>query len=235
MSKKLFVLFCFLVPLASFAQRGDAKWTLRGYGVYDYHIATGHLGGLAILSDCQLAENFRVTMGVEGVSSKRYALNAQGQVNLVETRNGALYAENRYLYRLFPSLNMQEFTGALSLGYRNRRWNFLFGLCNRYVAEIPQRIHGGEGTLFEPMNVMFLVEGNLFDDSHPWNIGASISNYDDFVIERFTLFFYSLKGYYQINDHLRVTTKAGIHPAGVLNLTSIRDGGFVHVGVSYEF
>ena len=234
MSKKLLVLFCFLVPLASFAQRGDAKWTLRGYGVYDYHIATGHLGGLAILSDCQLAENFRITLGVEGVSSKRYALNVQGQVNLAETRSGAFYAENRYLYRLFPSLNMQEFTGALSLGYRNRRWNFLFGLCNRYVAEIPQRIHGGEGTLFEPMNVMFLVEGNLFDDSHPWNIGASISNYDDFVIERFTLFFYSVNGYYDFGNGLRLTAETGVHPCGVLNLSAQYNGWFGNVGLIWK-
>lgn len=144
------------------------------------------------------------------------------------------YIENRYLYRRFTSYGLQEFNGMLTLGYRNLHWNFQLGLCNRYIAEVPLRKNGGEGVIFEPMNVVFNIEGNLFDQDHPWNIGGGISNYREFIIERVTLFYYTLHGYYDINDQWRLLGEAGLHPSGVLNLSAQYNGFFFNLGVTYK-
>jgi hypothetical protein len=135
---------------------------------------------------------------------------------------------------LFPNYNLQEFNGVLDLGWRNRHFNFQLGLTNRYIAPIPLRKNGGMDVTFEPMNVTFCVEGNLFDQEHPWNVGARISNYRDFVIERFTLFFYSVNGYYDFGNGLRLTSEFGLHPCGVLNLSSQYNGWFGNVGLVWK-
>mgnify|MGYP007101839054 FL=1 len=171
------------------------------------------------------------------VGGKHQAFTFAYQIPLHESPSGNhhFFLENRYLYRYFGSYQLQEFNGMLSFGYRNNHWKFKFGLCNRYIAEIPLRLNGGEGVIFEPMNIVFDVEGNLFSDDHPWNIGAGVSNYREFIIERFTLFYYHIHGYYDLNEQWRLTGEAGLHPAGILNLSAQYNGFYFNVGGIYNF
>ena len=175
-----------------------------------------------------------------------FNLAYQMGLNVDWNHDGTLYIENRYLYRRFKAYGIQEFNGMLSLGYHNIHWDFKLGLCNRYMAAIPLRHDGGMGTIFEPMNVVFDIEYYLFpnmepkhptsrfDTMHSWNIGCGISNQREFIIERVTLFYYTLNGYYDINDHWRILGEAGLHPSGVLNLSSQYNGYFINVGFTYN-
>jgi hypothetical protein len=211
-----------------------AQWTLQTYGEYDYTRTSGNSASLALKADYQLADNFNIGFGYQGTTLNRHAINLKYQVNLLKANCGTLYLENRYLYRLFPNYDLQEFNGVFDLGWRNRHFNFQLGLTNRYTAPIPLRKNGGMETVFEPMNVTFCVEGNLFDQEHPWNVGARVSNYRDFVIERFTLFFYSVNGYYDLGNGLRLTSEFGLHPSGVLNLSAQYNGWFGNVGLIWK-
>lgn len=228
--KKLCFLLCFLcVGMAARAQ-----WTVRSYSEFDYTRSSGSSASWAVLGNYQLADNFSIGLGYQVASFGRHSINLQYQVDLLKAKCGTLYLENRYLYRLFPNYNLQEFNALLDLGWRNRHFNFQFGLTNRYTAPIPLRKNGGMETVFEPMNVTLCVEGNLFDQTHPWNIGARVSNYRDFVIERFTLFFYSVNGYYDFGNGLRLTSEFGLHPCGVLNLSAQYNGWFGNVGLIWK-
>ena len=228
--KKVFITLGLL--LITFA--ANAQWTFQTYGEYDYTRTSGSSASLALKADHQLAENFNIGFGYQGTTLNRHAINLQYQVNLLKVNCGTLYLENRYLHRLFPNYNLQEFNGVLDLGWRNRHFNFQLGLTNRYTAPIPLRKNGGMETVFEPMNVTFCVEGNLFDQEHPWNVGARVSNYRDFVIERFTLFFYNVNGYYDLGNGLRLTSEFGLHPSGVLNLSAQYNGWFGNVGLIWK-
>lgn len=228
--KRVFITLGLL--LTAFA--AQAQWTLQAYGEYDYTRTSGSSASLALKADYQLAENFNIGLGYQGTTMNRHAVNLQWQVKLLQAKCGTLYLENRYLYRLFPNYNLQEFNALLDLGWRNRHFNFQLGLSNRYTAPIPLRKNGGMETVFEPLNVTFCVEGNIFEQSHPWNVGARISNYRDFVIERFTLFFYSLNGYYDLGNGLRLTAEAGLHPSGVLNLSAQYNGWFGNIGLIWK-
>ena len=225
-------LFLFVLMLFFFFSK--AQWTLRTYGEYDYTRTSGSSASLALMGNYQMADNFNIGLGFQATTLSRYSLNLQYQVNLLKAECGTLYLENRYLYRLFPNYNLQEFNGVFDLGWRNRHFNFQLGLTNRYIAPIPLRKNGGMDVTFEPMNVTFCVEGNLFDQEHPWNVGARISNYRDFVIERITLFFYSVNGYYDFGNGLRLTSEFGLHPCGVLNLSSQYNGWFGNVGLVWK-
>lgn len=229
----LILMLCYSTMTAQ--EQTPQGWTLQTYAAYDYHYATGSVGAWAIMGEYQLYEPVTLRLGMEAATKNRYAVDLRCRVNLHRFEKGTLYAENRYLYRQFPSIDRQEFTGALQIGWSNIHWNFEMGLCNRYQADRIQRSNGGKSTQLEPMNVMFAIEGNLFGQEHNWNIGGRWSNYNDFIIERVSLWYYSLKGYYQLKDGLRLTAEAGIHPVGSLNLTSSYDGGFCHLGAAWQF
>ena len=207
--------------------------TLTGYGFYDTHYATGDNGGGALILDCQVAPAFKLGIGAEYASSNRISARLTGQATLLTTANRQrLTLENSYLWRHFPSLNLQEFTGALQLGWYARHINLHLGLCNRYMAELIQRSHGGMGTVFEPMNVMFAAEGwwNNHLTPQQWNIGLRWSNYSDFIIERVANWFFSAKALYRLTDNTQLYAEVGIHPVGSLNLTASYDGWFLHLG-----
>ena len=222
------------LSLLLFAFVARAQWTLQTYAEYDYTRTSGGSAALALKADCQMFTNFNIGIGYQGTTLNRHAINLQYQIDLLKAKSGTLYLENRYLYRLFPKYNLQEFNALLDLGWRNKHFNFQLGLTNRFTAPIPLRKNGGMDVVFEPMNVTFCIEGNIFDQAHPWNVGGRISNYRDFVIERFTLFFYSVNGYYDFGNGLRITAEAGLHPAGVLNLSSQYNGWFGNVGLIWK-
>lgn len=181
------------------------------------------------------------------MGSDRHFFNLAYQIALLDnSKGGTFYIENRYLYRYFNAYKLQEFNAMLSAGYRNIHWDFKLGLCNRYIAEVPLRLNGGEGVIFEPMNVVFDIDYYLFplemaknptsyfNVLHNWNIGCGISNYREFIIERVTLFYYTMHGYYDINERWRITGEAGLHPAGVLNLSSQYNGFFFNIGCTFK-
>jgi hypothetical protein len=228
--KRLFIIA--ILVLSSFVANAQH---VKAYTEYDYNRTQKSRANFVIGSDFQLADNMHLDLGLLAGTQNRYALNVAYQLDLLNGKRGTLFLENRYLYRLFPSYKLQEFNAMLNVGYRNIHWIFKFGLCNRYIAEIPLRKDGGEGTIFEPMNVSFDVEYNLFAQDHPWNVGCGISNYREFIIERFTLFYYTLHGYYDINEQWRVTAETGLHPAGVLNLSAQYNGFFFNLGCTFKY
>ena len=227
--KRIILIVCFLA-MVGFAQ---AQWTLRSYVEYGYTRTEGNGCALALMGDYQFSDRFKMGIGLNCALGYPLALNLYWQNDLLQAKCGTLYLENRYLYRLFPNYKLQEFNGVLDLGWKNRHFNFQLGLCNRFIAEIPLRKDGGMGTIFEPMNVVFSVEGNVFDQSHPWNIGGRISNFDDFLIERVSIFIYCIKGYYELDDGLRLTGEVCIHPCSSLNLSAQPNGVAARVGISW--
>jgi len=232
----LFFVLATLPPMLSAQEEEQSSaLTLRGYGLYDFHYATGATGGAAVMLDWQTAPAFGLSLGVEYSSMNRISANLQGEAVLVGSPKGKCLAlRNRYLWRHYPSLDLQEFTGALELVGHLRHCDLNLGLCNRYMAALVQRTDGGRGTVLEPMNVMFALEGWWKDRTAApaWNVGLRWSSYNDFVIERVANWFFSLKGFYTLSDRVWLTGEVGIHPVGSLNLTASSDGWFCHLGLA---
>lgn len=211
---------------------------LTGYGLFDTHYATGSVGGGALMLDWRVAPVFQLSGGVEYASSNRISAKLEGEATLLTTaKQYRLTLVNSYLWRHFPSLKIQEFTSALQLGWHARHVDLHLGLCNRYIAELVQRRNGGEGTILEPLNVLFAAEGwwNNRLAPHQWNVGVRWSNYNDFIIERVANWFFSVKGCYRLNEGTELIAEAGIHPVGSLNLTASYDGFYIHLGARHSF
>ena len=227
-----------LVTTAAWCQQQEnqpkrSPLTVEGYGFYDYHLATGDIGGGAVLLNWQVAPAFTLGGGIEYASSNRISARLEGKAVLLTTRKAQrLILTNSYLWRQYPNLDRQEFTSALQLGWQARHATVQLGLCNRYTAALVQRTNGGAGTIFEPMNVMFAVEGWWNNQTRPqtWNVGVRWSNYNDFIIERVANWFFSMEGFYALDNKTALTAEIGIHPVGSLNLTASYDGWYFHLG-----
>lgn len=229
---KRLILIAFLALLA-YGVQAQGYTRERLYLEGDYTRTQKFEPSVAVAFDGRLNNGMGLNVGYKGGSGK-HCFNLAYQIGMKAfTGTDFAYIENRYLYRRFTSYGLQEFNAVLTLGYRNIHWNFQLGLCNRYIAEVPLRKNGGEGVIFEPMNIVFNIEGNLFGQDHPWNVGAGISNYREFIIERVTLFYYNIHGYYNINSKWRLMGEAGLHPAGVLNLSSQYNGFYINFGCTY--
>lgn len=235
LNMKRISLFLTLLSVAISLAAQPKGLELRAWGVYDCHPATGGYGAFAAQGLYPFSEGYALGLGLELATSSRVALNLQGEARLWHTAKGDLFLENRYLYRQFPSLNRQEFSGALQLGWKADHVRLMLGLCNRYSGELVLRSNGGMGILLEPMNVLFAAEGHLKGEQARWDAALRWSNYNDFVIERVSFWTYSLKGHYCLNNNLKLIGEVGFHPLGSLNLTSSYEGWFMHLGADYKF
>lgn len=231
--KRVFLSLLFLFGVLVMTAQPTGK--IRSYVEYDYNRTAGSIANLMVAADLNVANNFRMGLGIHASTQNHFDLNFAYQVDVIRAKRGTLFLENRYLYRYFNGYKLQEFNALLNVGYRNIHWVFKLGLCNRFIAEVPLRKNGGESIVFEPMNIVFDVEYNLFSQDHNWNVGAGISNTREFVVERFTLFYYNLHGYYNLNEHSRLNAELGIHPSGILNLTAQPNGLYFNVGYVYNF
>lgn len=212
--------------------------TLRGYGLYDCHGATGGVGGGALTLDWGIDSTYGLSVGMEYISSNRISANLEGRAMLCGAPGRPhLSLVNRYLWRHYPSIDRQDFTGALELAAGLRHCYMELGLCNRYSAPLIQRSQGGNATLVEPMNVMFALEGWWNDQlvRQRWNVGLRWSNNNDFVIERVANWYFSVKGYYELPRNTYFTAEIGMHPVGSLNLTCSYDGWYMHLGAVRRF
>ncbi len=231
--KKVFLPIVFVAVLlpAALAAQDSCRWSMRAYGLFDTHYGSRTLGGVAALAQWRQSEGYALGFGAELATTGRCSLTLYGRANIF----GKFYLENRYLYRQFASLDRQEFSGALMVGYSNNHWDFCVGLSNRYSAALVQRTDGGMGTMFEPMNPQFRVEGWWNGRDSRWNVGGRFSNMNDFMMERFAVWTYSVCGYYVLASGIRLEAEAGLHPVGSLNLTASYDGFYIHMGAGWHF
>ncbi|MBR1850305.1 MAG: hypothetical protein IJ789_02915 [Bacteroidales bacterium] len=230
--KKKFIVIAVLAALGvpTAMAQDTCLWAARAYAIFDTHYGSRDYGGLAAMAERRF-DNYTLGFGAEATSAARFALTLGGRADL----GRGFCLENRYIYRQFALLNRQEFAGALLLGYTNRHWDFRLGFANRYTAELVQRANGGMGTVCEPMNLMFRIEGWLYEGSAQWNVGGRFSNMGDFFMERMTVWTYSLCGYYTLPSGTRLEGELGFHPVGSLNLTASYDGFYIHLGAARRF
>ena len=230
------LLFCLGTATAQERQPGSVEMT--AYGLIDSYFGTGFLGGGAVLADWQASQGFALSGGFEYASNNRIAAKLQGAATLLTTQKGyRLTLENSYLWRHYPKLNLQEFSGALQLGWYAHHVQLHLGLCNRYIAALVQR-NDVSATILEPMNVMFAAEGWIFplgtgEMKKSWNVGLRWSNYGDFIVERVTNWYFSAKGWYSPSERLKIVGEIGTHPTGSLNLTASYNGLFGKIGAQW--
>jgi hypothetical protein len=89
-------------------------------------------------------------------------------------------------------------------------------------------------SLHESWNLIYLLQYNLKPSDHKWNIGTSITNIDQFLINQETNPMINLKGRYKISSPLTLYFESWYMNAGSLNISAGYFGYFLRTGVIWS-
>lgn len=232
--KRPFALLLF--SFAAFFAFGQKKQTnyIMPYLEYGYNYTWGHFGSVAAVADFSIFKNFTAGAGIMLSTSNVYA--AEVHLNYgIPLKNSSFYLENRYLGKWYVRDLGQEYTLSLSAGFLNYHWKFQFGLYGKFYGGLGENRHKGEKMLFEPLGIIYLGEGRVFRDNHPWNIGGRISNVDYFTIERFSMPLFTIFGDAEIGEKTRIFAEICAHPSGNFNIEAQFYGITGKVGIKYKW
>lgn len=223
------IIFAFLIGL-SLSLFGQEKGRITLHPILEYGYNYTHLnyGCIGIVSDFQLADNFSINGGLQANTANIYSISAKGTVG-IPLKIGKLYIENRYLYKIIQRINFQEMNAAISLGYAAKYWKIQAGFNTKFYGLMNES--NNNSIIFEPFNVLYLLEGTVFKPDHIWNIGGRVSNFDHFIMERFGNPIFTVFGHYTISEKIKLVTETGVRPSGITNINANFWGYYLQIGM----
>lgn len=230
--KQLLIIVLFCCSLSVLAQE-KAPISLQTYAEYGYNYTWGHYGSLAVIGNFRINTYFDLEAGIHTATSNVHAINTKAIVHF-PLKVGDLTLENRYLYRLFLRTNTNDLAAALSVGYSIHHFKVglgvyahVFGTINfpKHTENIP--------SLVEPFNLIYNIEGQLFKQDHNWNLALSVSNHDNFQIERMYQPIFTLKGNYIPAKHFNLLAEVACKPAGMFHGAADFYAIYTRLGFSY--
>lgn len=230
--RRLFFLWL-MAPLLLFAQE-KSFFSLQPIVEYGYNYTHQNYGCVDVLADFRVANNVSLHCGLQGNTANLYSVVAKGTIDF-PLKKGALFIENRYLYKAIVRNNIQELNMGISLGYRATYWKIQGGYCNRFFTQLVQKNKDLYSIVFQPFGVMYLIEANVFKPEHTWNIGGRVSNFDYFIMERIGYPIFTLFCTYSLNKKCQWITAAGVRPSGITNGNANFWGFFLQSGITLSW
>ena len=146
-------------------------------------------------------------------------------------------AQGLLIYNLFSEPIHESNLGILTnierkhfifkLGTEFRNYHITKRGVKEYDIESNKVIH-------ENWNLIYLFQYNLKPYDHKWNIGTSITNIDQFLINQETNPMVNLKGRYKISSPLTLYFESWYMNAGSLNISAGYFGYFLRTGVIWS-
>ncbi len=183
---------------------------------------------------------FNATAGISWLGSGQKetfldAVRVQGSYTLAVKKKNDLSFAVGWLWKQ-PSHEMRETDLLLTAGYRIEHWHFLLG--NNFRTYRMSKEYRGETEwpkdetrIREPWNLMYNVSFFLNRRDKIWNIMASVTNVDYFMIEQETNPLFVLKGDYKPVQHVDLFLEAWMKTAGMLNIQVNYYGTLIRLGV----
>lgn len=148
---------------------------------------------------------------------------------------GELFLEDRLLGRIVARDYVNEFTHAISLGYRMQYVSVQLGLFSRTIVPMPYEKNSDNSYIAEPFNLLYRVEAFVRPETSCWNISIAISNVDNYMMERAWTPMLYLGGWYDVNDNWRLRLEGKYKNAGMFHMNAHYYEAEVNVGAEYRF
>ncbi len=143
-----------------------------------------------------------------------------------------------YLWKPF-SVDLRETNYGVLAGYRAKHFGYQVGLNTRIYSfsnSAKQKFNFPDSvstTIWEPINLIYKFTYYL-ELSKKWNFEASVTNFDNYIIEQETNPMIRTKFSYKLNNKLLLYSDLGYQQAGLLNMRVNTFGVFLRGGVIWQ-
>jgi len=135
---------------------------------------------------------------------------------------------------------LQETNYGCYIAVKRKHFDMQIGTNFRTYGFRRKAIENGEfgsnaTKIHENFNLMYSFGYNLKPNYHRWNVGFTLTNIDNFLINQETNPYTNLKGYYKVSSHIRLFAEAWYKTAGALNMNLNYFGFLIRGGIVWNF
>lgn len=247
--KRRFLLICLFTSLAMLLPAKDYKsrdggHLLRGFGEeryslslmaeYGYNRTWEHMGNVDLYAHMPVVKNVQLDARVQYQSANLLtgALVVRPTFDLPV---GQLFLETEVLYKGVLRNRMSDLCAALSLGWRFDYVSVQIGGFARVLDSWDRDWHSEDKYETEPFNLLYRLEVFARPQTNNWNLSLTVSNRDDWQMERMWQPLFMLNARYDINEHWRLHWEAETKITGMFHLNATFYAAYLRTGFSYRF
>lgn len=236
-TRKLLFAFLTILPLALHAEEADNnifRPQVNVFAEYGYNYTWRHYADLGLQALMPINKHFELDAIAHFSTANIYTVGADFRP-LFPLTVGDLYLETKLSYRAIVRNQIQNLSGAFSIGYRMDYVRVQLGAYSIMFAEFNRDWHGNSEVFIEAPSLLYALEVWVRPQSSIWNINLKVSNYNDYSIERLWQPLFAIGARYDFNQHLKLLTEIECKPTGMFHLDASFYGITGRIGVGYKF
>ena len=234
MRKRIIITFVGVLALFSNPLCASEQYSISLDMGYGHNLTYGSFANFDLGAYMPLNTHFEMQANVRMSTANTYAVGVQMRPKFA-LPVGEMYIEDRLLTSFIRREQFLDFVHALSVGYRMQYVNVQLGMTNRVMLPPTYELRSGDTFVCEPFDLLYRLEVYVRPATSVWNLSLALANVDEYQIERMWQPMFYLGGWYDIDEHWRISLNGKLKLAGMFHLNAHYYASEVRVGAEYKF
>lgn len=234
MKKRIIITFVGVLALFSNPLCASEQYSISLDMGYGHNLTYGSFANFDLGAYMPLNTHFEMQANVRMSTANTYAVGVQMRPKFA-LPVGEMYIEDRLLTSFIRREQFLDFVHALSVGYRMQYVNVQLGMTNRVMLPPTYELRAGDTFVCEPFDLLYRIEVYVRPATSVWNLSLALANVDEYQIERMWQPMFYLGGWYDIDEHWRISLNGKLKLAGMFHLNAHYYASEVRVGAEYKF
>lgn len=234
MKKRIIITFVGVLALFSNPLCASEQYSISLDMGYGHNLTYGSFANFDLGAYMPLNTHFEMQANVRMSTANTYAVGVQMRPKFA-LPVGEMYIEDRLLTSFIRRDQFLDFVHALSVGYRMQYVNVQLGMTNRVMLPPTYELSSGDTFVCEPFDLLYRLEVYVRPATSVWNLSLALANVDEYQIERMWQPMFYLGGWYDIDEHWRISLNGKLKLAGMFHLNAHYYALEVRVGAEYKF
>lgn len=234
MKKRIMITFVGVLALFSNPLCASEQYSISLDMGYGHNLTYGSFANFDLGAYMPLNTHFEMQANVRMSTANTYAVGVQMRPKFA-LPVGEMYIEDRLLTSFIRREQFLDFVHALSVGYRMQYVNVQLGMTNRVMLPPTYELSSGDTFVCEPFDLLYRLEVYVRPATSVWNLSLALANVDEYQIERMWQPMFYLGGWYDIDEHWRISLNGKLKLAGMFHLNAHYYASEVRVGAEYKF
>ena len=234
MKKRIIITFVGVLALFSNPLCASEQYSISLDMGYGHNLTYGSFANFDLGAYMPLNTHFEMQANVRMSTANTYAVGVQMRPKFA-LPVGEMYIEDRLLTSFIRREQFLDFVHALSVGYRMQYVNVQLGMTNRVMLPPTYELGSGDTFVCEPFDLLYRIEVYVRPATSVWNLSLALANVDEYQIERMWQPMFYLGGWYDIDEHWRISLNGKLKLAGMFHLNAHYYASEVRVGAEYKF